>query len=409
MKQDKERNDNVHFIDYRDLVAKFTCVEHARRADEYFAGFDEKSTIARKPFAALDEVGGLCAGVGAMLTGLKLFGGARVLEFGAATCWFSRILALLRCEVVAADVSGKALELGRKLIKSDPLTSDLQVDFVRLEDERLPFPDAHFDRVLCFDTLHHVPNQQGAIAEFARVLKDPGIIALHEPGPHHSRGAQSQFEMRKHEVIEADVHIDELIACAKQHGISDAKMAVYTAQPIFSSLDEFDTFMADPVSSELSRALSTQIHNDFQNRRICFLSKGDLDVPVDSRRPEGLSMEFDGTAELHVDHVHVAALVRNSGNTVWLPSSKRDDTAGHPGDVNIGVHLIDKDGLQHVPYYFRQPLCEVPVPPGKSVKVAFDIPYPDGMTKYCLEVDLVAEHVAWFEMGGSNVFKIEIG
>ena len=400
--------DDNHLIDYRDLVAKFTFAEHARRADEYFSGFDEKSTIVRKPFAALDEVGGLCAGVGAILTGLKLFGGARVLEFGAATCWFSRILALLRCEVVAVDVSGKALELGRKLIAGDPLASELRVDFVRLEDERLPFPDAHFDRVLCFDTLHHVPDQKGAIAEFARVLKNPGIIALHEPGPDHSRGAQSQFEMRKHEVIEADVHIGDLIACAKQHGISNAKMAVYTVQPVFSGLHEFDMFVANPASSELSRALSAQVHGDFQNRRICFLSKGDPDVPVDSRRPEGLFMEFEGTAELHADHARVAARVRNSGTTVWLPSSKHNDASGHAGDVNIGVHLIDRDGLRHVPYYLRQPLSDIPVAPGQLVEVAFDIPFPDRLTKFCFEIDLVAEHVAWFEMGGSKVFRIEV-
>lgn len=407
MTQDNQDNGGK-LIDYREVVARFSFSEHARRADEYFSGHDAKSTIARKPFSALEETGELCAAISAMLAGLNLFSGARVLEFGAGTCWFSRILALLRCEVVAVDVSGKALDIGRQLIQADMLASELRVEFVRLEDPELPFSDASFDRVLCFDALHHVPDQGFAITEFARVLKQPGIIALHEPGPDHSKGAQSQYEMHKFDVIEADVHIGELIARARQSGISVVKMATYSARPVFTDPHDFDQFLADPSTGSVAQALTAQAYADFQNRRVCFMHKGDPGAPVDSRRRDGLLMDFEGTAELNSDHARVHGVVRNIGAAAWLPSSAPIDGSGHAGDVNIGVHLLDREGTQHNSYYVRRMLSAAPIGPGDAVQVDFTIPFPAGLNKFCFEVDLVAEHVTWFEMAGSQTFRIEV-
>lgn len=406
--------DSDSLVDYRDVVSRFSFAEHARRADEYFARLDVKSTIARKPFASLEETSELCAAIGAMLAGLNLFSGARVLEFGAGTCWFSRILAMLRCEVVAVDVSANALELGRKLVQADPLAADLNVEFVRLDSDTLPFPDASFDRVLCFDALHHVTDQGAVIAEFARVLKAPGIIGLHEPGPNHSRGAQSQYEMRKFDVIEGDVHIEQLIDRARQHGIVDVKMAAYSTRPVFVELADFNQFLATPTSGVVANTLTAQAHADFQNRRVCFMHKGDPDAPVDSRRREGLRMELTAAAEQHANHVRIRGTVRNAGAAIWRPSSDPIDGAGKAGDVNIAVHLIDREGTQHNHYYARRTLSAVPVAPGESVEVDFTIPYPADLKRFCFEIDLVAEHVAWFEMAGDKViagnraFRVEV-
>lgn len=45
-----------------------------------------------------------------------LFPGVRILDFGAGTCWMSRLLAMLGCNVTAVDVSRKALEVGDKFL-----------------------------------------------------------------------------------------------------------------------------------------------------------------------------------------------------------------------------------------------------------------------------------------------------
>ncbi len=46
---------------------------------------------------------------------------------------------------------------------------------------RLPFPDATFDRVICAEVLEHVPDDRGAMAEIARVLRPGGSAAVTVP------------------------------------------------------------------------------------------------------------------------------------------------------------------------------------------------------------------------------------
>lgn len=47
--------------------------------------------------------------------------------------------------------------------------------------ERLPFPEASFDRVIMVDALHHVFHQQQTADEFWRVLKPGGRLVIEEP------------------------------------------------------------------------------------------------------------------------------------------------------------------------------------------------------------------------------------
>lgn len=45
----------------------------------------------------------------------------------------------------------------------------------------LPFPNAAFDRVIAAEVLEHIPDDRGAIAELARVLRPGGTIAVTVP------------------------------------------------------------------------------------------------------------------------------------------------------------------------------------------------------------------------------------
>lgn len=45
----------------------------------------------------------------------------------------------------------------------------------------LPFPDNTFDRIIAAEVLEHIPNDVGAIAELARVLKPGGTLAVTVP------------------------------------------------------------------------------------------------------------------------------------------------------------------------------------------------------------------------------------
>lgn len=389
-------------IDYREVIARHGFAEHAARADRYFATLDVHSSVAKKPFAEPAEAAELCGGFAALLPDLMLFPGARVLDFGAGTCWMSRLLALLGCEVTAVDVSRKALEVGEQLIRSDPHSEQLKVQFVTLSGPDLPFSDGTFDRVICFDALHHVPDQQHAIAEFVRVLNEGGVAALHEPGPEHSRSAQSQYEMRMHDVIEADVHVEKLVETAITAGITRAELAVYGPRALKTDLVGFNDFLATPQTSSLGHRLLEHTAAGMRNRRTFFLYKGDTLASMDSRSRSGLQATINVSAEVGEEGTLVRGTIVNAGTTRWLPSF------GGVGSVNVGVHLHGDDGSLVDQDYARFAISPNPVASGESKTIDICIPHPEGHRRFGLTIDLVAEGVSWFEIAGGTPARFAI-
>jgi ubiquinone/menaquinone biosynthesis C-methylase UbiE len=101
---------------------------------------------------------------------------ASALEIGAGTGYFS--LNLLQAgvvdRVVATDISpGMLEELSRTAG-----TLGVEVVTRATDAERLPFGDASFDLVFGHAVLHHLPDLQGALQEFFRVLRPGGTLAF---------------------------------------------------------------------------------------------------------------------------------------------------------------------------------------------------------------------------------------
>ena len=77
-------------------------------------------------------------------------------------------------ELTVADVSAAALERARGRLPGAHL--------VQLEpDAPLPFPDSHFDLVLCANVLEHVHDVQLFLSEVRRVLEPRGTLAVTTP------------------------------------------------------------------------------------------------------------------------------------------------------------------------------------------------------------------------------------
>lgn len=97
---------------------------------------------------------------------------AAALDLG---CGDGRLGAELRAgELVAADVSGVALERARTRI---PAARAVQLE----PDEPLPLDDGAFDLVLCAETLEHVRDVQLMLSEVRRVLRPGGRLAVTTP------------------------------------------------------------------------------------------------------------------------------------------------------------------------------------------------------------------------------------
>lgn len=76
-------------------------------------------------------------------------------------------------EPVVADVSRpmlrRAHERGAETVQSDA--------------GRLPFPDGTFDAVVVVDAYHHLPEQDAALAEAARVVAPGGVVVIRDFDP----------------------------------------------------------------------------------------------------------------------------------------------------------------------------------------------------------------------------------
>lgn len=112
-------------------------------------------------------------------------------------------------QIVVADLSFPMLQQAQQ---KDGLRA------VNAHTERLPFPDACFDRVIMVDALHHVCDQHETAAALWRVLKPGGRIVIEEPDLGH-------FGVKL-------VAIAEKLALMRSHFLSPAE--------IVSLFDNFD-------------------------------------------------------------------------------------------------------------------------------------------------------------------------
>jgi SAM-dependent methyltransferase len=98
------------------------------------------------------------------------------LEIGAGTGYFTLNLAQLGLieRPTATDISPGMLAT----LRDSAARLGVEVSTVETEAERLPFADESFDLVFGHAVLHHIPDLEGAFAEFHRVLRPGGRVAF---------------------------------------------------------------------------------------------------------------------------------------------------------------------------------------------------------------------------------------
>ncbi|HJU56678.1 MAG TPA: methyltransferase domain-containing protein [Pyrinomonadaceae bacterium] len=394
------------FIDVRRLIKELSVEELCQTAEEFFARLNNWDYLHSKPFAAINETPELLVCFAKVVQGLNLLPGMTILDFGAGSCWTSRFLSQLGLEVIALDVSASALKIGQELYKRQPLVGDQPAPrFLQFDGYRLDLADESVDRISCWDAFHHVPNAGHVLREMARVLKQGGIAGFSEPGPDHSKAPQSQYEMRTNRVIENDINMREIWAEARAAGFTDVRLALFNPNPFLLPLDEFEAYLDGRDAGERYVA---ETRHQMQHRSLFFLFKGESTAPPDSRQREGLLAELrvePASARVAAgESVRLKAVVRNTGTTVWLPTTAR------VGAVHFGVHLFNERGELLDLDYFRENLTPGEgreILPGETVEIATEVPAP-AAGKYIFQCDLVSEAVCWFEHNGSPTVRLKV-
>jgi SAM-dependent methyltransferase len=375
------------------LIARYSGAEHAARADAYFGAMTDDAKLLRKPFFGIRETQANLHGTAEVLHLLRLFLGARVLDFGAGTGWFSRMLAQMECCPIAVDVSAKALDLGRRACERDPLMAGLPVDWRPYDGTTLPLEDGSVDRIVCYDSFHHVADQAATLREFHRVLVPGGRAVFHEPGPQHSKSPMSQQEMRQHEVIENDIVVEDIATLAEAIGFTGLEVALNAPRSPVLPLAEYNRIISGGATLKDVASLLQGLIDSSSSLRIFAMTKGA--AITDSRAGTGLAGEVTvQLTQTDGDTIRGRARVVNTGAAVWRPS------VAEAGGVWLGVQEPDNKIQIDAGRIW---LSDEPVMPGQVVEVDFTHPAP-ATRPTRLSFDLVAESVVWFQtLGGVPV------
>jgi SAM-dependent methyltransferase len=391
-------------IDPKEVMRGNSVEELNATADEYYRVMDEPDLTLRKPFQSVNETPEMLENLGALFAGLNLGKAMTVLDFGAGTCWLSRLIAQLNCAVICCDPSAAALDIGRQFFaEHPPLTRELLApQFLQFDGHRLELADESIDRIISFDAFHHVPNQAEVLRELGRVLRPGGIAGFSEPGRYHSRAPQSQYDMRNHRVLENDIDVNEIFSLAEPAGFTEVKVRVMNDLSI--SLEQYNAlFNSSAASLELRSAAWQRMHDTMLNRTVFFLHKGAL--RLDSRGHAGLahrmSVHPQTVSSPDGDPVALTFTITNTGAAYWLNEGREIF-----GLVRLACHLYDENEALLNLDYFRRELPRS-IAPGESIQMTVAVPVPE--RRPCsLVFDLVAEGVRWFEKEGSKPVHVRI-
>lgn len=101
-----------------------------------------------------------------------------VLDLGCGPGGFLSIIATLCDKVLGADITSNFVDECNDLIDEKLLAN---ASAILTKPGTLPFPDAHFDKIVMVDTIHHLENTVETIDEIYRILKKDGLLLIFEP------------------------------------------------------------------------------------------------------------------------------------------------------------------------------------------------------------------------------------
>ena len=175
-----------------------------------------------KPFSTpghddVEEAAHLMHDFAVALACLRLVPGEHVLDLGAGSCWCSEWLQRLNIETVSVDISFDMLRIGRgRLPHAQRLAAgDL---------ESLPFLDASFDKAICLNAFHHVPDGRKALAEVRRVLRPGGLVLFSEPGRGHADAETSRVATGACGVLEQEILVAPFLEACAAAGFVDVRI-----------------------------------------------------------------------------------------------------------------------------------------------------------------------------------------
>ena len=332
---------------------------------------------------------------------LRVPAGADVLDLGGGSGWVSELLETFGFRAYTLDLSTDLLRIGRRRFARENLTPR----FAAADMMQLPLASACVDAAIVMDALHHVPDPAAVFREVARVLRPGGVFVVAEPGEGHSETERSRAEMAEFGVQEREIHVFETLQQARTAGFDDVRVVLHAVPKLSMTQEQVNAAIREPMDAwtalddNVPRHVSVFVTQAMFDRPILVLRKGAR--IADSRQPAGLRARIESSLVRDGARVTGTAAVANEGQAIWRAGGNAI------GDVQLGIHLLDADRRLLQSDLARVAL-PAPLEPGATLQVHVDLQLPAAADPYVLKLDMVAEHVSWFEDAGSRPLYLPI-
>jgi ubiquinone/menaquinone biosynthesis C-methylase UbiE len=358
-----------------------------------------------KPFSDEDRMGNLrqLEAFVAATAELSAGRGAWVLDLGGGPGWVSELLIRFGLRVVTLDVSSSLLRLAKTRfdgagLAGRPVCGDMT---------SLPFEDNSFEAAIVLDSLHHVENVELVLREACRVLVPGGRLVVAEPGEGHMESPKSRAEMHEQGVREGEIHLFALERLARRAGFTDLRAVLRPPLGVHIDPAGIRRAMRDRLDRWLveldgrSTTFDSLVLRTTLDRPIVTLTAGER--MADSRAPALARARIVPALSVHTGRLVGRVEISNKGDTLWLSA-----TPDGIGAVSLGLQLLHADGGMRDRELARFPL-PADVAPGETVSLAIALDLPALDEPALVKLDLVAEHVCWFEDRGSRPAMVEVG
>jgi glycosyltransferase involved in cell wall biosynthesis/SAM-dependent methyltransferase len=331
-----------------------------------------------------------------MAVALSLPAGAKLLDVGCGSGWLSEYFARLGYDVTGIDISPELVEIARERTARVAYDVDhetpLRARFLVHDIESATLA-GEFDAAICYDTLHHFVDERAVMRHLAAMVRYGGLLFILE-GDKPPEGSATEEEltevMRRYGTLESPFSRAYLRALLDEHGF--AVVGDFLSVGGLYERDELEQGRLRVEPPEVNYLLCKKVVETGAEKA--------SSVP-DSAEPGRLAARLASEVELPATlaagaSFKVSLLVENTGDTLWLRGA-----ATRKGSVMLAVKLLDDEDRILGERHGDPPLPRA-LAPRERVRLALDVRAPAVAGRYKLKLDMVAQHVCWFEQHGSE-------
>ncbi len=326
-----------------------------------------------------------------LLKAMDLPAGGRILEVGSGPGWVTELLMLLGYEVDGVEPCEDLVKIARERIEGAcrlyRLSERPRVEFHLTTLEEIDFAAESFDAVLFHDALHHVLDEELAIAHCFRLLKRGGVLGVSEDGWRPGNRMQEsalEEEISRFGTNESPFTQEYLDYLLLKNGFFDIQR--------YHSVNGFFPAEMGSAGVEQVAQSTASLSNNLTAWKPSF--KGPTTLEADA--PTGAGIEILARSFNETDRkIGLRIRLVNVGETAWLFRPRK------AGWVSLALRtepLGAPDSAE------AQPRHRLPrnVAPGEEIELQLDFFLAEGYERRDWRLDLVNEGFFWFSQRGTT-------